>query len=264
MTDIILQGPVFSETIETAQRYFDLDFVENVFISTWKSEINKIEQIESETTIQYIFSDEPQQDGGGNINYQIVSTQNGIKQCKSDIIVKTRSDQMITSESMKMMNRFFNKFSKNEITYEDGTGPQAPIFVIGMGSHFPYHPQDHVFWGYKNDIQTLFDIPPSTWPSYRNRQPNYTNADLRSPIYLGAQYYMRFENKIKEHFDNPQTFLLDASPKKPEAMELYNTIRDKVFKVFPRIDMYWEKYNTPYWYGPYEAQGEYYYDEPWE
>ena len=46
-------------------------------------------------------------------------------------------------------------------------------------------------------------------------------------------------------------------------MNLYNTMRDKVFKVFPRIDMFWIKYNSGYWYHEYEPQGEYYYDDEW-
>jgi len=43
-------------------------------------------------------------------------------------------------------------------------------------------------------------------------------------------------------------------------MNTYNEIRDKVFKVFPRIDMWWEKYNCSYLYDGYSKQGEYYAD----
>ena len=47
-------------------------------------------------------------------------------------------------------------------------------------------------------------------------------------------------------------------------MQISEELRDKIFGVFPRIKMWWEKYNTGYKYDLYEPQGEYYYDEEWE
>jgi len=34
-TDIVIQGGLWLETIPLAERYLKLDFVKNVFISTW-------------------------------------------------------------------------------------------------------------------------------------------------------------------------------------------------------------------------------------
>ena len=41
-------------------------------------------------------------------------------------------------------------------------------------------------------------------------------------------------------------------------------MRDKVFKPFPKFDMYWIKYNSGFLYDLYEPQGAYYYDHDWE
>ena len=57
----------------------------------------------------------------------------------------------------------------------------------------------------------------------------------------------------------PETYLLDAAPKRDEAMDFYTPIRDSIFRVFPRIDLDWYKYNSKYWYS-YEKGGEYYAD----
>tara|TARA_Y100000996_G_scaffold407626_1_gene385470 strand:- start:1093 stop:1884 length:792 start_codon:yes stop_codon:yes gene_type:complete len=260
-TDIVLQGGLWNNTYETACQYANLDFVNDVIISTWISDADKIVNYPEHENIKWVISPLPDNPGSGNMNLQIVSSFSGICLANSPVVVKMRSDQQVRSHSMNMMNRFFNKFScDNEIEYENGLGPISPIFVIGMLSTFPYHPQDHVFWGHKEDLYDLFDIRLLTEP--KPNPVDYTK-NLRDPIVIGSNYYARFNSKVKEHICNKEEYLLDISPKRDEAMNLYNTMRDKVFKVFPRIDMFWIKYNSGYWYHEYEPQGEYYYDDEW-
>ena len=78
-------------------------------------------------------------------------------------------------------------------------------------------------------------------------------------MYIGMHYYAKFFQEAKHHCDNFKQYLLDASIGREEAMRYYTPIRDSIFQVLPRIDMFWEKYNSGYWYS-YEADGEYYAD----
>ena len=266
-TDIFLQGPLFDNTYEVALSYVNLEFVQRVIISTWLSEADKIKSFPEHKNIKWVLSPYPEENNPlwAKMNFQLASSMAGALQVSSPKAIKMRTDQHIYDDSMNMMNRFFNKFSGDpELEYENGLGPIAPIFVIGMmGGSFPYHPQDHVFWGYREDIIDLFNIPFIENPNVLD-PPQYTTVHLREPIYLGAHYCSRFNSTVKTHLDNYEDYLLDISPKRSESMELSSEIKDKVFKVFPRINMYWTKYNSGYWYHEYESQAEYYYDEPWE
>ena len=251
--DIVLQGPVFQNTIRTAQYYLQLDFVDKVIISTWKPEIDvKLDNVE------FVFSDQPFNESPGNMNLQIVSSKNGLDKTTSEIVAKMRGDQCLTHESMTNLHNFFLQNDTNEISYSDGTMPDGPVFVLGMHCCFPYHPQDHIFWGHSKDVIKVCDIPlmdSSIW-----RVGNNFDAELRDPMYICAHYYKLFNPVVQEHIDNHQDYLVDIAPTRDEAMDAYNEMRDKVFKVFPKVDMWWEKYNMPYPYNGYEIYGEYYSD----
>ena len=250
-TDIVIQGGMWENTYLTALSYLPLDFVNNIIISTWDYEKAKCDLYPSNDRIRYVFSTPPEHDGGGNVNYQIISSAEGIKKCNTPTVVKMRSDQTIILEDMEKLNRFYTKFHEGN-----------EIFVLGLGTHHPYHPQDHVFWGNREDVETLFTIPLSTWPSYNN--VNFRTTHLRSPLYLGAYYYSTFSEVAKEHFTNPKEYLLDDANKRSEAFEEYDKIKYLGFKPFPRVRMSWHKYGGGYLYDGYYAQGERYFDEEWE
>lgn len=250
---IVIQGPIHDSTIETAHYYNQLDFVEKVIISTWKPEFSLYYD-----NIDFIFTEPPvnEIDSPCRMNWQIISSKIGIENTTSDIVVKMRSDQKIDHNSMIMMYDFFIRNNSNDISYINGDGPVAPIFALGLNCCIPYHPQDHVFWGYRKDLLKLFDIPLMDGKILRT--DNNFDYQLREPIYLGAHYYKHFDPIIQSYIDNFKEYLVDLAPKRQEAMDTYDKIRDKVFKVFPRINMWWEKYNMGYPYNGYAEQGEYY------
>lgn len=264
-TDIVLQGPLWPKTIETACRYAELDFVKNVIISKATTHPLDSGKHPVHPNVEFVHPQMPENAGPGNMNIQIVTSLAGIARCTSDNVVKMRSDQYITNDSMNMMHRFYEKFSGELVgaDYLNGLGPIAPIFVLGLLSTFPYHPQDHVFWGCREDITDMFDLPLSAGPPMTD-DPAYWETHLRCPIHLGAHYCARFNETVNTHIADPDTYLIDGSPKRPEAMAIWDTLRDVVMKPFPRIDMWWDKYQSGYWYSEYEPQGEYYHDERWE
>ena len=269
-TDIVLQGSLWDiadtsiGTFEAAWSYTDLDYVNNVIISLGKKDEWAASRYPTNPKIKWVFSDMPENSGPGNMNMQIVTSAAGIERCTSDNVVKMRSDQAITADSMKMMYRFYEKFSGNmDTNYINGLGPVAPIFVLGLLRTFPYHPQGHVFWGCHEDVRDMFDVPHDNGEPM-GEDPAYWETHLRCPIHLGANYCARFDKTVQTHIDDPATYLLDASPKRAESMAVWDTLRDVVMKPFPRIDMFWIKYNSGYWYNEYERQGEYYHDAQWE
>jgi hypothetical protein len=252
-TDIVIQGDIWENTYLTALSYLPLDFVNKIIISTWDYEKEKCSTYKFNDRIEYVFSTPPQHDGGGNLNYQIRSSAEGLKRCTKDVVVKARSDQTIKFEDMQLLNTFYNKF---HVGHE--------LFVLGMGTHFPYHPQDHVFWGRREDVVNLFDLPFKSAEATYGPHTDFATNNLRTPIYLGVHYYARFSEVAKKHSDNPKEYLLDAAPKRQEAFDEYNRIKDVGFKPFPRISMHWHKYGgVGYMYEGYGEQGEVYHDEAW-
>ena len=248
--DIVVQGGIWPSTKHAVETYLKLPFANNVIVSTWEHERDKIDF----TASKLVFSCPPEKDGGANLNYQIISSANGLKECETDVVIKMLSDQTILPEEMMRMKIF----------YEENTNG-CDVFVLGlMGlelpSH-PYHPQDHVFWGKIKDVQEVFDIPLSDWTTYKPNGGEDFSKNMRAPMYLGVHKYARISDVARKHLENPFEYLLDDAPKRSEAFEEYSKIKNSCFKSFPRINMIWHKYdNQNYPYTFYYAQGERYSD----
>tara|TARA_R110000796_G_scaffold240591_1_gene361736 strand:+ start:7045 stop:7821 length:777 start_codon:yes stop_codon:yes gene_type:complete len=257
--DIVIQGGMWSGTVGTAEQYSNLPFVNNVIISTWEDE-----QLPTEIShnIQVLKNKKPTHPGPGNINLQIVSSLEGVKASTANEVMKIRSDQRITNKSFKLIYDFYQSNKNQEtLNYLSGDKQKSKIFVIGNNKNYPYHPQDHIYWGYKDDVIKLLDIPLCDEEPYPGAvcPAGYFNNHIRSPMYIGMHYYAKFFVEAKNHVDNWKDYVLDGSTNRKVAMDFYTPIRDKIFQVLPRLDMHWEKYNSGYWYS-YEADGEYYAD----
>lgn len=260
--DIVIQGKIFPGTYSTAKYYSKLDFIDKVIVSTWEGEGGE----STDKNIIIVKSPVPYT-APMNLNLQLVSTNAGLDKVTTEQTIKFRSDQMISKSSMEMLKRFTDKVGfETDTKYSDGSGPRGHIFAIGMGSHFPYHPQDHVFWGFTKDIKDLYSCPlykegNEITPKFEG---GFENETVRIPCYFGAHYFAKFDPEVYDHIKNFKDYLVDTSPNRGRAMKISANLRDKIFKVFPRVDMWWEKYNRGYMYDLYEPQGEYYYDEEWE
>jgi hypothetical protein len=255
--EIVIQGGLWSNTIDAAQSYLTVPFVERVIISTWTDQ--EVPHIFG-PRITVIRSEKPVV-SSGNMNWQIVSSREGIKQTNpaDGIVAKTRSDQKISTESLRKLYDYFLEYSKGEcLKYDDKTGPKAQIFSIGLNRIFPFHPCDHIFWGYKPDMEKLFALPLMAGPIV-SKSTDW-NTNIRQPIYIGSHYYAHFDPRVYHYLENFLQYLTDNAPRRAEAMELYHKLREQVFKPFPRIDLYWIKFNSSYWYDEYGKQGEYYAD----
>lgn len=255
--DIILQGPIYPETNEIIDIFLKTSFVDKIIVSCWESCPSLNFQNHKVKVVRSFPYKNP---GIGNRNLQIQSTQAGLKEVEGDVCGKFRSDQIISLESLEMMNAFFQKYKEPQIRYEDGTGPKYQMFVCGDFWPIPFHPRDHVFWSDTQSLKKLFFIPYDSNPKVEGEQYyNFTRAEA----YIGAFYYSLFDKNVKEMVDNPKVYLVDGAPKHQEAINLSLSLQNKVFKVFPRINLNWPK-NGIYGYR-YDSQSmwERWHDESW-
>ena len=261
--DVIIQGGWWPGVVENAKLYSQQDFVNRVIISTWEDAPVTDKDIPNDS-ITLIKNKYPDYIGPGNLHLHLKSTLAGIDASTSDMIIKFRSDQRIFDYSLKKMYDFYEKH-KNEptINYLDGAKQKSKIFITGIGTHWPYHPQDHTFWGHKDDIRRVFDIPFSSDPPLGAEPIDFSirTGNFRNPVYLGAHYYAQFYSEADDHLKNHKHYLLDNSPGFEEALSFYLPIKETIFKPFPKVDLWWEKYKTEYKYDLYEPQGEYYSDD---
>jgi hypothetical protein len=274
-TDIIIQGPIYTkninglefDTLDIANEFSKLWFVNKVVVSTWLDETipnkytdnNKIVIIQSEKLTPH----------KNNMNLQLKTTQEGLKLCDSKFCIKMRSDQFIYPNSFFMMKSFVDFYIDDiDIKCTDGTSPAGYVFVHGIDAKNPYLVQDHIIWGYREDVKKVFscdyldqyilDLPP-------NDDMSYYDDKLNMPSWIGLNYMKKFDKRIQNHFENQSEYLCTISPSREIAMSVYTEMRNKMFKTFPKIDMLWIKrfpINTgQYPYDMYMRQDHYFYEE---
>lgn len=256
--DIVLQGNLSEATKAVVNNCLKTSFVEKLIVSCWDTcDTSWIENPD----IVVVKSRDVDNPGIGNRNRQIKSSLAGVRATTSPHVAKLRTDQIITVDSLEMMYRFFEKFKEPQLKYSDGSGPQTQLFVAGTFWPFPFHPRDHLFFGGREDLIRLFDIPHCPYAPTPDEQ---YNSFSRAECYIGTHYAKHFLPDIWRFLENPELYLTDAGVYRGEAMALSNDYRDKIFKVFPRIEFAWPKHNMPtyhYWH----TQGiEYWHDTPWE
>ncbi len=244
--EVVVQGKIFpNDTIRVVQNLLATNFVTKVIVSCWNS-CEHFGHIDDR--VEVVRSTPPINPGITNRNLQIHSSYEGLQRVTSADTVKFRSDQIITVDSLERMNHFFTKFRQ----------PNR-LFVCGDFT-LPFHPRDHVYWGAAEDVKALFNIPLDSQPQVEGEQ---YDKYLRSETYIAMFYYARFEPEVQKMIDNPLEYLVDGAPKYGEAIALSNALRDKYFKVFPRIDLIWPKHGI---YGyRYDSQSvwERWHDESW-
>jgi tetratricopeptide (TPR) repeat protein len=225
--DIVLQGPYTDFTNEIISTYLQLSFVNNIIVSYWENDIGKIY---NSSRVLFVKNKYPQSSGIDNRNYQIVSSLSGLKLATTEYVIKMRSDQKYTKESMYKMYKFFFDNKKDD----------HKIFVGGIFPNLLFHPKDHLFWGKTDDLILLFDIPLESYnimdkiKTNKNELWLYYNIFTRVETYIGAHYCANFVKEINNYLLNPQKYLWD------ECIEWYNVydvskkITPQYFKSFPK------------------------------
>jgi len=257
--DIVLQGQYSRYVLDTAKHYLNLDFVNNIIISCWEGD--DVPDIK-DNRIRVIKSKEPKNPGTGQRNLQIVSSLNGIKATDTHFVVKMRNDQRYSLESMYKMCEFYLNNNGRDITYEyNNKRPYNKICVAGNFNNLLFHPRDHVFWGQKEDLIDLFNIPLENWALQDKVKLNhpgeyslYYDKYIRTETYIGTHYAARFNNRINHYLLKPENSLYDKSENWEEVKRLSDNITPKIFKSFPKkgVELEWPKYGWKKY--PYKNQ----------
>ena len=252
--DLVLQGPYTDFTDEVIDSYLQLNFVDKIIVSCWEND--KKDEYQSER-VKYVRNVvHPSYSGVMNVNLQIITSLEGIRASSSKLVGKMRSDQKFNHQGMMNMFDFFSKKKESE-----------KIFIAGNFFAFLFHPRDHVFWGYREDMINLFDIPFEVNDTCqqlnvnRNNASSYMNLLTRPETYIGAYYCSRFDSRVKIMVENQDQYLYDNAPKWQEANIVSREVMPKIFKSFPRdgIDLIWPKNNI--YCLPYDPIYEGWYEE---
>lgn len=263
--DIVMQGRFHEYTMDFADSYASLDFVNNVIISTWKNP-SQLTWLEDNPKIKYVFSDDVDYPAD-NRNRQLRSTLAGLKKCTSEFTLKTRTDQYIYSSSLRVIRDFYDKYKEPVMHYHDNPSmPHNRLCVAGMHKTFPYCPRDHFMIGNTKDLIEFFDIPldyqfeftPERQIEF-NEQGRVHKEDfdwnVRCEVYMGAWYCAKFDKRVYNHLWNYKKYLTDLAPLRDESMELTKDIATRIMKPLPRIgvEFMWPPHGLKRYYYDYQA-----------
>jgi len=252
--DFVVQGKVYqNDTCALVKNLLDLDFCDRVIISCWETcDID----FPISGKVEVVHSKPPEHAGDANRNLQIVSSRSGIKASSSEICAKLRSDQIISVESLKMMNDFY---AENRQACAEGQS--GAVCVAGIWKPYPFHPSDFIFWGPREELVRIFDIPLNDEPHTVRGYGEYSSTS-RTESYIGVHYAAKFDKSALFFSQNISEFLPDSSPRRAEAMKVSDELTPKIFKPFPRIEFSWHKQRlSSYHYHITEPLGEYWNEE---
>ena len=234
---IVIQGPIETKndfTIETVKYYKEAGY-SNIIVSTWNSENPEIIQRLKSMGVRVVTSELPNFKGYGNINYQLVSTQNGIKEAikkNSKYICKTRSDQRIENVfSFVAMIRLLNNYP---VKGKSSLLNRIIALSTEYGSFYtPYYVSDFFYFGTSEDMSKFLDIKLDNRDFFERK--GMSRYDVANKKAISEVYIMR--NLVEIMGNN-----YDCSIK-----DYWDFIRDNLIlidKCF--IKLYWPKYDTRY------------------
>jgi hypothetical protein len=240
---VVLQGPIHPFTPEIIDHYLDTDIIDEVIVSCWSTD--SIDHSDPRVIIVKSDISTISHFGGGNINLQLTTSLTGLKAVKNEVSFKIRTDQQIKKEDFINLYNLFYSLDHKPIEKLDGSFAKSKILCTGYFKKFPYHPRDHIFLGFTEDMISLFNAPLSSQP---NMYHDFTKA-IRAEAYLGAYYFAQFSEKSKNHITNFNDYMLDDSRLKYEAEAEDSLWYDKIFIVSPIVNIIWKKYGG-YEYAP--------------
>lgn len=137
---ILLQGKVLQETIDFFVENYPTT---NVVISTWiGSELNFSNLPQ---TYNVVLSKLPEDGGHQNMNYQILSTINGLRFVETDYVIKIRGDEYYSNI----------EYIANEIAMNPQKIHCSSVFFRHW-EYMKYHISDHIIAGSKDNLQLMF------------------------------------------------------------------------------------------------------------
>lgn len=183
-----------------------------IILSTWKNQ--NIENLE------YDFLIENEDPGAvtrndflkipNNLNRQIVSTLNGIKKASRKYVLKFRSDLLLHNNNFL---KYFNKYPKRDKKFAFLNKRVMICDIFTRNPHIlrphPFCPSDWVYFGLKDDLLTIWDIPLANEPEFSRwfennprPVPDYYPDELckmASEQYIWSEFIKKFINIDFKH-----------------------------------------------------------------
>jgi len=238
---IVIQGPIVSEdnfTLNSALLYKKLFPSINIVVSTWIDTNKKDINLYRENQIEILLLERPKVSGSHNINFQIVSTLEGIKYLKDKnvkFICKTRTDQRIYSEnSFRYLEHLIYQYPvENTITKGRIIEPS-----ISICKYRPWSMTDMFQFGYLDDLKRMWDVglddrntSVKDYSKKKNRVYDIVNDNI-AEIYIHRMY----SKNLREPFDI-------------RYQDYYQALRGLYIVIDKEeLDLFWFKYN-PLEYG---------------
>ena len=218
---VVVQGAIstFTPQVIKSLRYYLPN--SEIILSTWKG--SNIEGLSYDVLVEntdpgaeILF---PQFNQYHNLNRQILSTKNGIKKATRKFVLKIRTDIALTGTGFL---NFFGRFEKrNELVKILKERVVICNYYARFPEIFPYHISDWVFFGLKEDVNNIWNIPlapepeTTTWFYHHELLPEHKNGGKYSYFrhkYCAEQYiWSQFLKKNGIEFSFSHMF--DVNPR---------------------------------------------------
>jgi len=168
---VVVQGPIVDDPISPDREKLTSRCLKNIrkflpgaeiILSTWKD--SNLDGLEYDIVVE---NDDP---GSyyrndffkvlNNVNRQIVSTKNGIFKANKKYVLKLRSDVILESANFL---KYFAKYKKKSDQFNILKERVLACTFFSRNPRwlrpYPFHPSDLVFFGLKEDLVNIWDIP---------------------------------------------------------------------------------------------------------
>lgn len=217
----VVQGPVARTEIVSTQavcasirRHFP---GAEIVLSTWEGE-----NVDGLGADRFVFSADPgalPQPWNVNLNRQIVSSREGIAQATRPLVIKSRTDILFTQPTvLDFWDRWQDRVPNLRLFQKRILIPNTLTFRPSPLMPHALHPSDFCFFGLKEDLEFLFDVPLCSLSDMLVVTP----PDVLAPSREGGRRYSRrssaeqylFVSALRKRF--PEVELPDVFTLNPE------------------------------------------------
>lgn len=250
---IVLQGPICKKdniTVNTIRFYKKVYPYAKIIVSTWNDEHDEDLQELTELGSIVVTSEKPSNSGFWNVNYQLISSLNGVKKAQEmgcEFSVKTRTDQRICKPFI------FDTMISAIKLFPSEEGQKGRLVTLGIcngGMFSPYFTCDFLYLGYTEDLQNLFSAP------FDDRNDDKTLRDSN---------LLLTKRQLAEQIRAPEIYILKRYCKdylklsgEDTVKEYWNVIKNYIICYGMKdVDLMWTKYDYCYNLNTYSSA---YYD----
>ncbi len=235
---VVIQGPIITHndfTLETVKIY-KKTFGEKtqLLISTWAGEDSLTIKKLRDLGVIVLENEKPKLPGIKNINFQIVSSRNGIQKAKSlgvNYILKTRTDQRMYAPNIPdFLSTLIETFP---LTHSYKQEKRIIAISLNTYKYRPYSISDMTLFGTTHDMELYFSPEEDTRTTPHFHNIKSWSEDRLCEVYLSTTYLEKIGRKL--------TFTLEDSWK--VFAEHFCIIDSQMIDIFWYKYEYWKEYH---------------------